>query len=70
MQILKKIAQRVFARYVVIATFDGQVAKHYARTYAEALEWARCYPANDQVEVYELIGGVKAVVPFASRAIV
>lgn len=70
MTILKKIARSLFARFVVVATFDGQVAKHYARTYAESLEWARCYPANDQVEVYELIGGVQAVVPFASRAIV
>lgn len=69
-QILKRIAQCIFARYVVEASFDGKTAKHYARNYAEALAWARCYPADDKVEVYELVSGMQAVAPFAARAIV
>lgn len=70
MTILKKIARSLFARFVVVATFDGQVAKHKALSFAEALEWARCYPARDKVEVYELVSGIPAIVPVAARALV
>ena len=61
MQILK----RLFAQYVVI----GSTGKRYAFTWNGVLNQMRAF--NDRkVEVYELIGGREAVVPFASRAIV
>jgi hypothetical protein len=65
MQILK----RLFARYVVIAHFDGKTAKHYAWDWNEALEWTRCYSFRDTVEVYERIGWMRAVMPVAARSV-
>jgi hypothetical protein len=64
-----QILTRLFARFVVIAQFDGKTAKHYARNWKEAMDWMRCYPATDNVEVYERVGGRQAVVPVAARSI-
>ena len=60
--------KRLFARYAVVAEFDGRRATHYASTLADALGWVACYPAGDTCRVYERFLGHTARVPVAVRA--
>lgn len=65
-----KLLTRLLAGYVVYVSYsnDRPVAKHYARNWAEVLEWLRCYGPNDKFTVYERLLGCTALYPCAARA--
>lgn len=67
---MKRLINRILARYVVVASFDGRIAHHYARDWDEALSWAGCYmQLGDQTWIYESLLGMHAHFPKAARAI-
>ncbi|MFC4275542.1 hypothetical protein [Achromobacter aloeverae] len=61
------ILKRLFARYVVVAQFDGKTKQHYARDWDEALDWARYYSHAYSCAIYERCLGITALSPSAVR---
>jgi len=48
---LIKRLNAIIAPYIVIATYDGKQAKHYAWSESEAVDWMRQYPLTDKVTI-------------------
>ncbi len=64
----KKLILRLTATHVVIARMaDGREVMHLARSYADALEWMRCYPASESCVVFERFAGFTALRAVAWR---
>ncbi len=69
---MKNLMNKLRATYVVDALYQadsGQLkrARHYARDWADALEWAACYPASDAIVIREAFLGAAAVESVATR---
>lgn len=52
-QVAKAITP-LLAPYIVLVNMDGVVIKHYAWSMDDALEWAACYDACDNVSIHNL----------------
>lgn len=65
-----KLLTRLLSPYVVHVYYANytRVAKHYAKSWADALEWCACYGTSDHCAVYENFLGMSAHTPVAVRA--
>lgn len=66
---LRNVFSKLTSRYVVYAKYSNQkpTAKHYAKTWGEAMEWVACYSHTDVCTVYERSFGFEANIPVAQR---
>ena len=70
---VSKAISALRARYVVHAHYYAPEAKsyrcatHYARDWADALQWVASYSYGDTVLVYESVLGIQAKQPCAAR---
>lgn len=48
---IRRSLTRLFARYVVSITWEGDTFKHYAIKRNSAVEWIKAYPSTSEVSV-------------------
>ena len=48
---VKAILAELLGYNLVVTTPEGNWARHYSFTYADALAWANCYPHDDKLVI-------------------